>query len=48
MSADTPTPLNHGLFARLLFDVMIPAELAKAIQSQGYDVVEARTLPLEV
>jgi hypothetical protein len=36
------------LFARLLCDVMIPAELAEALRAQGYDVAEARLLPLEV
>ncbi len=35
------------LFARLLFDLMLPAELAEAIRLQGYDVLEARTLPIE-
>ena len=36
------------LFAHLLCDVMIPAEIAMAIRSQGYEVVEARTLPVEI
>jgi hypothetical protein len=36
------------LFARLLCDVMIPAEVAMAIRTQGYDVVEARTFPVEI
>jgi hypothetical protein len=36
------------LFARLLCDVMIPAEVAMAIRIQGYDVVEARTFPVEM
>lgn len=36
------------LFARLLFDVMVPAELAQAIRAQGYNVAEARALPLDV
>jgi predicted nuclease of predicted toxin-antitoxin system len=40
--------LNDTLFARLLFDVMIPAEIAEAIRAQGYDVAEARTLLLDV
>ena len=36
------------LFARLLCDIMIPAEVAMAIRTQGYDVVEARTFPVEI
>lgn len=48
MSEDAPSSLNDTLFARLLCDVMIPAELAEAVRAQGYDVAEARTLPLEV
>lgn len=36
------------LFARLLCDVMIPAEVAMAIRTQGYDVVEARTFAVEL
>jgi hypothetical protein len=39
--------LSATLFARLLCDVMIPAEVAMAIRTQGYDVAEARTLPVE-
>ncbi len=42
---------GHGegaLFVRLLCDVMIPAELAEALRTQGYDVAEARLLPLDV
>ena len=39
---------EEALFVRLLCDVMIPAELAEAIRAQGYDVAEARLLPLEV
>jgi len=35
---------NTAVFARLLFDVMIPAEVAEAIRTNGYDVREARTL----
>lgn len=46
MSAETPA--LETLFARLLCDVMIPAELSAAIRTQGYDVAEARTLPLEM
>lgn len=42
------TPLNDTLFARLLFDVMVPAELAQAIRAQGYAVAEARALPLDM
>jgi predicted nuclease of predicted toxin-antitoxin system len=48
MTTRTASPLSETLFARLMFDVMIPAELAEAIQAQGYDVVEARTLPIEI
>lgn len=36
------------LFARLLCDIMIPAELSEALRSQEYDVVEARDLPVEI
>jgi hypothetical protein len=36
------------LFARLLCDIMIPAEFSAAIRAQGYDVSQARTLPVEV
>jgi hypothetical protein len=36
-----------SLFARLLCDMMIPAELSEAIRLQGYDVIEARALPAE-
>jgi hypothetical protein len=39
---------DEALFVRLLCDVMIPAELAEALRAQGYDVAEARLLPLEV
>jgi hypothetical protein len=39
---------QESLFVRLLCDVMIPAELAEALRAQGYDVAEARLLPLEV
>jgi Domain of unknown function (DUF5615) len=42
------TPALETLFARLLCDVMIPAELSAAIRAQGYDVAEARSLPLEI
>ena len=31
-----------SLFARLLCDIMIPAELSEALRLWGYDVVEAR------
>ena len=41
-------PGSEVLFARLLCDVMIPAELSAALRAQGYDVAEARTLPLEI
>lgn len=37
-----------SLFARLLCDIMIPAELSEAVRLQGYDVLEARQLPVEV
>lgn len=40
--------VDDQLFARLLFDIMIPAQFAEAIDSQGYDIVEARTLPVEI
>src|SRR5438874_4673036 len=46
MSADARG--EESLFARLLCDVMIPAELAEALRAQGYDVAEARLFPLEV
>jgi hypothetical protein len=39
---------EDALFALMLFDVMIPAELAESIRAQGYDVAEVRILPLEV
>lgn len=39
---------EEALFARLLCDVMIPAELSEALRAQGYDVTEARLLPVEV
>lgn len=42
------TPAHETLFAQLLCDVMIPAEFSAAIRAQGYDVAEARTLPLEI
>src|SRR5262245_9661342 len=37
-----------SLFASLLCDIMIPAELSDAIRLQGYNVLEARELPIEV
>lgn len=37
-----------SLFARLLCDIMIPAGLSEALRLQGYDVVEARSLPIEM
>jgi hypothetical protein len=40
--------LGEALFARLLCDVMIPAELSEALRAQGYDVAEARLLSLDV
>ncbi len=39
---------QEALFVRLLCDVMIPAELVEALRTQGYDVAEARLLPLDV
>jgi hypothetical protein len=42
------TPARETLFARLLCDVMIPAEFSAAIRAQGYDVAEARVLPVEI
>lgn len=39
---------EEALFARLLCDVMIPAELSEALRARGYDVAEARMLSLEV
>lgn len=41
-------PPEESLFARLLCDVMIPAELSEALRAHGYDVAEARLLALEV
>lgn len=41
-------PSLETLFARLLCDVMIPAELSAAIRAQGYEVAEARALPVEI
>lgn len=38
----------ESIFARLLCDIMIPAEFSAAIRAQGYDVIEARTLPVEI
>jgi hypothetical protein len=39
---------RETLFARLLCDVMIPAEFSAAIRAQGYDVAEARTFPVDI
>jgi hypothetical protein len=36
------------LFARLLCDVMIPAEFSAAVRAQGYDVAEVRLLAVEI
>jgi hypothetical protein len=44
----TEASQDEALFLRLLCDVMIPAELAQALREQGYDVAEARLLPMEV
>jgi hypothetical protein len=38
----------EALFARLLCDVMIPAELSEVLRAQDYDVAEARLLSPEV
>ena len=35
MSEGAPAALNDALFARLLLDMMLPAELAAALQAQG-------------
>jgi predicted nuclease of predicted toxin-antitoxin system len=43
MTDDDAAPL----FARLLCDIMIPAQLSETIRLQGYDVLEARVLPVE-
>ena len=37
---------EEALFARLLCDVMIPAELSEALRAQGYDVAEAWSLSI--
>jgi len=37
-----------SLFARLLCDIMIPAQFSEAIRLQGYDLLEARALPIEM
>jgi hypothetical protein len=44
----TEAAQEESLFVRLLCDVMIPAELTKAVRSQGHDVAEARLLPIEL
>jgi len=36
------------LFPKLLCDIMIPPQFSAAVRSQRYDVVEARTLPMEI
>ena len=36
------------LFARLLCDVMVPAEISAAVRARGYDVAEARALAIEI
>lgn len=41
-------PSSGTLFARLLCDIMIPAELSAAIRAQGYELIEARSLPVKV
>lgn len=46
MSAELPS--SGTLFAPLLCDIMIPAELSAAIRAHGYEVIEARALPVEV
>src|SRR6266496_2491776 len=37
-----------SLLARLLCDIMIPAELSEALRLWGYDVIEAQALSLEL
>ncbi len=39
---------DQPLFARLLCDIMIPAELSEALRAQGYDAAEARHLSPEL
>ncbi len=46
MSADQQS--SDDFFARLLCDIMIPAEISAAIRAHGYDVIEARALPVAV
>ena len=41
-------PDADQIFAQLLCDLMIPPELSAAIRAQGYDVLEARTLLVEI
>ncbi len=41
-------PDADQIFARLLCDIMIPPEFSAAIRAQGYDVIEARSLPVEI
>ncbi|MGH9840379.1 MAG: DUF5615 family PIN-like protein [Blastocatellia bacterium] len=38
---------GDSLFAQLLSDIMIPAQFSEAIRAQGYNVLEARELPIE-
>jgi hypothetical protein len=45
--AEEPLP-SATLCARLLCDAMIPAEMSMAIRAQGYDVLEARLLPVAI
>ncbi len=37
--------MDDRLYARLMLDLMLPARLADALRSEGYDVAEARALP---
>jgi len=46
VSADQQS--SDDFFARLLCDIMIPAEISAAIRAHGYDVIEARALPVAV
>jgi predicted nuclease of predicted toxin-antitoxin system len=39
---------DDSIFAQLLCDIMIPAELSEAVRAQGYDVAEVRNLPIEI
>jgi len=45
---DTFERLNDKLFARLFCDCMFPAELSESIREEGFDVAEARQLPIKI